>query len=289
MKVEKWYSVYIYYDKAYETCLIEVVKPLLKLLEEQSLISNFFYIKYWEDGPHIRLRVKTFHDVGPLISSFLDQKIEERDDITSFKWIDYVPEIDRYGGPKAIGIAELQFNQSSTTILSLLTDHYEEWDYDLAIGYAMELNINFAKGMGLSRQEAVRFFKSAFLRWFFMACNQLKIKNTDLLETFNQAFLKQKERLVSFVETSWNGSNHEQWRIANVDVSAGLKQLERSNQIVYPVHSNNANSDEPVWLIYDSLCHMTNNRLGILNRDESYIYFIIFNALSILNEARNLH
>ncbi|MGB5931124.1 MAG: lantibiotic dehydratase C-terminal domain-containing protein, partial [Cyclobacteriaceae bacterium] len=36
------------------------------------------------------------------------------------------------------------------------------------------------------------------------------------------------------------------------------------------------------WRIYDSYVHMTNNRLGIQNRDEAYLAYLIKKCLDIM-------
>ena len=37
------------------------------------------------------------------------------------------------------------------------------------------------------------------------------------------------------------------------------------------------------WAIYDSYVHMTNNRLGILNRDEAYLAYIMVEMVAELD------
>lgn len=38
------------------------------------------------------------------------------------------------------------------------------------------------------------------------------------------------------------------------------------------------------WLIYDSYVHMTNNRSGVLNRDEGYLGYLMAKSVELLIE-----
>jgi hypothetical protein len=42
---------------------------------------------------------------------------------------------------------------------------------------------------------------------------------------------------------------------------------------------------QQLWPIFESYVHMTNNRLGILNRDESYLGYLMQQSLTALSAA----
>lgn len=283
----KWHSVYIYYKDDPKYCLVEVIKPLIDELTEQELIQKFFFVKYWEDGPHLRLRTLSLYNLAEKINGYLKEKADKNQFLTKFKEVEYVPELSRYGGVDAIGLAELQFYHSSKKILKLCASNLKAWDYSLAIGYAIELHTNFAKGVGLSLDESILFFKTAFYHWLSMAVNQLKIKSSELVTAFDKSFERQEQQLTASVALNWEGENHLSWQVHNRQVSQMLNILQSSDKIFYqpekkPIFSSDRNKQ--LWPIFDSFCHMTNNRLGILNRDESYIYYVILRALNKLKE-----
>lgn len=41
---------------------------------------------------------------------------------------------------------------------------------------------------------------------------------------------------------------------------------------------------DKLWYIYESLIHMTNNRLGITNSDEAYLAYLIYKTIQETNE-----
>ena len=51
-----WLAVYLYYAEPWEKLLTEAVKPFAEQVISEGLADHYFYIRYWERGPHIRLR-----------------------------------------------------------------------------------------------------------------------------------------------------------------------------------------------------------------------------------------
>lgn len=293
-KLEKpvWHSVYIYYNHIndYTNCLVEVIKPLVDLLTESKVLIGYFYIRYWEEGPHIRFRTRSSYDLGILISKYLEEQISIKKYLVRFKAVEYIPEIARYGGEKAILVAEQQFNFSSTTVLGILTTNLTSWDYNLAIGFAIKLHVNFAKGIGLSTEAATAFFRTIFYQWLSLASAKLKIDTQELINAIDRSFLKQKAKILASVKEIWEDNNPHQWREQNSEVLNKLLVLHVSNDLICPPDINSLFSDDQtksLWGIFDSFCHMTNNRLGILNQDESYIYYVIYRSFKGLNEEQN--
>ena len=58
MTDNQYLSFYIFYSEPWKNLLVESVHPLLKKLFDENLINQYFFIRYWEKGPHIRLRLK---------------------------------------------------------------------------------------------------------------------------------------------------------------------------------------------------------------------------------------
>ncbi|MCA9936298.1 MAG: thiopeptide-type bacteriocin biosynthesis protein, partial [Anaerolineales bacterium] len=58
MSPSTWLSAHLFYGKLWEDLLTQAVRPFVDDLFIQGQISQFFFIRYWERGPHIRLRLK---------------------------------------------------------------------------------------------------------------------------------------------------------------------------------------------------------------------------------------
>ncbi|MEO3859319.1 lantibiotic dehydratase C-terminal domain-containing protein [Acrocarpospora sp. B8E8] len=53
-----WISLHIFYSSNADPMLVECVAPLVQRLREERLIERYFFIKYWLEGPHVRLRMR---------------------------------------------------------------------------------------------------------------------------------------------------------------------------------------------------------------------------------------
>lgn len=52
-----WLSFHIHYNSDPFWLITETIEPLIARLLEEKLLANYFFIRYWEKGPHIRLRL----------------------------------------------------------------------------------------------------------------------------------------------------------------------------------------------------------------------------------------
>jgi hypothetical protein len=57
MQSKRWLSIHIFYHNNNNPLIVECLKPLVDNLRDQGLISRYFFIKYWMEGPHVRLRL----------------------------------------------------------------------------------------------------------------------------------------------------------------------------------------------------------------------------------------
>ncbi|WP_233513664.1 lantibiotic dehydratase C-terminal domain-containing protein [Micromonospora craterilacus] len=62
-----WLSVHAFYASNANPMLVEGVRPLVDELRADGLISRYFFIKYWMEGPHVRLRVLPAPGVDPAL------------------------------------------------------------------------------------------------------------------------------------------------------------------------------------------------------------------------------
>lgn len=54
----EWMAVHIFYAADSRPVLTECVRPLVRELRERDLLERFFFINYWLEGQHVRLRLK---------------------------------------------------------------------------------------------------------------------------------------------------------------------------------------------------------------------------------------
>lgn len=53
-----WLAVHVFYAASPRPLLLQCVKPLVDELTEEGLLAGYFFINYWLEGPHLRLRLR---------------------------------------------------------------------------------------------------------------------------------------------------------------------------------------------------------------------------------------
>jgi thiopeptide-type bacteriocin biosynthesis protein len=326
-----WLAAYLYYTGPQETFLTQAVAPFVRTALAHGWARQCFFIRYGERGPHIRLRFQGHAHlleqlVKPQITTFFEQHFarhpSQRDEPAwvrelpaeeqwlpnnSVQFLVYEPEIDRYGGPQGMCIAEQQFHASSRAVLALLQDS-ERWSYDRALGAAIQLHLTFAAAIGMDWHAAVRFYTSVAQHWSHhpaLLRSQPSLQATaqhrdQLWGTFARHFAQQQATLVPYHATLWQALmddvafEHDwlnQWRHDMQQVGCALRQAHAQQQLCLPPErpvdplSTPPAAQQQLWPIFESYVHMTNNRLGILNRDEAYLAYLMQQSLQALSAA----
>ncbi|MDF9799369.1 thiopeptide-type bacteriocin biosynthesis protein [Catalinimonas alkaloidigena] len=324
--MERWLSLHMFYNEPWEPLLLQLVKPVCEALYQKQHISQYFFIRYWEHGPHIRLRVKgeaktlesyvapyirqrfrQFATAYPSCRSALDQVHLARGSQklypnNSVQTIDYIPETRRYGGTYGLSIAEKQFEASSHVVLEAMSQK-PGWHAACALGVAIQMHLSFAHELHMSPAEMIRFFSYLGRSWFSMAYASDKDYSSEeryameqkVMHCFSSAYEQQEQHIVSVCASLWQGlqtsSTFKQawlnlWVSEMRNFRRRIKDAQAQAKLI-PPHKNLLKASNPkeatLWNILGSLVHMTNNRLGVLNRDEAYIAFVIQKALSSLN------
>ncbi|ASW54713.1 lantibiotic dehydratase C-terminal domain-containing protein [Plantactinospora sp. KBS50] len=54
----QWLALHIFYAANPQPLLVECVRPLVRDLTDRGLLAGHFFINYWLEGPHVRLRLR---------------------------------------------------------------------------------------------------------------------------------------------------------------------------------------------------------------------------------------
>ncbi|WP_299136845.1 thiopeptide-type bacteriocin biosynthesis protein [uncultured Tenacibaculum sp.] len=298
MKKNNWLSYYIYTELSLDKIIVELIKPTLEELENKKLLKSYFFIRYWENGPHIRLRVLSYSsEDNSVIETTVNKKVEsyfsKQKDEYSLESNNYIREIDRYGGEQAIIISEKQFQDSSKIVLELLNDNFNKWNYTTAISFAIQMHLIFAKNVIKDIDKSIAFFESILNNWIQYSIkkdDQGKITDNEMkkvLTFFNNSYISQEKVLTYISDTIWNDNEKSEWIDTWKLLSKELRGLtiESIENIKTPswfkLNKDGKLSveDQKIFSIYDSYIHMTNNRLGVHLRDEAFIAFLIVKGL----------
>ena len=176
-----WLAAHLYYNEPWEEFLTKGVEPYIRTLMRTGIASQYFFIRYWDRGPHLRLRFKADRTIidqllRPNLQEHFEHYFESRPSQrtephyppdfpeqykwlpnNTLQWLPYEPEYERYGGSIGMAIAERQFQASSDIALNSIRQKGFKWTYDDALGTAVKLHLSFAHTLGLNLEEVAVF------------------------------------------------------------------------------------------------------------------------------------
>ncbi|MFH8368381.1 thiopeptide-type bacteriocin biosynthesis protein [Streptomyces sp. NPDC018031] len=132
MTTDTWHSYHLFLHSGTEDTdgfLVEDAAPLLDGLVASGDATEWFFIRYGEDGPQVRVRVRGLRAAAAAeLPAALSRAAKERPAVAGswpshhgeVRTVAYVPETRRYGGPRALPAAERVFVVSSRVALEAL-------------------------------------------------------------------------------------------------------------------------------------------------------------------------
>lgn len=54
----EWQALHIFYAASSRPMIVDCLKPMIDSLRADGLLAGYFFINYWVEGPHVRLRLK---------------------------------------------------------------------------------------------------------------------------------------------------------------------------------------------------------------------------------------
>lgn len=327
MPPTSWLSLHLFYAENLDMFLATTLKAYTDTIIKTGAAQRFFFIRYQERGPHIRLRIQG--DINVLNNIIKENAVEhfsnyfkmypskrfdpnqhpDTPDIqrwlpnNTIQLIDYIPETERYGGEIGIKFAENHFYISSKVVLETMTT--SPWNDQQAIGIAMKLHIGMANMLGMDLDKAADFFASIYAHWLPVAIARERITQAQyeqqqhlINENYEQGFLDQKEDLVSFHAALWEAfaSDNEfeedyinEWLMhckrlgQEYRLAQAQQQLSpRPKEFLIKIQADVDETEAELWQYFADFVHLTNNRLGIGNEDESYMAYLIMRSLEEL-------
>lgn len=156
MTTQEWVSIHIFHHGDLDTLIVDLVMPLIDELRAEGLARDGFFLRYWDGGPHLRLRIQVTGDPGdaeivraaaggrarayvlnhpsPLSldsaayarqAAWLGRRegvhpmpLQPPDTVSV---IGYVPETTRYGSGGALAAVETHFGHSSRLAAELIS------------------------------------------------------------------------------------------------------------------------------------------------------------------------
>ncbi|XVS67424.1 thiopeptide-type bacteriocin biosynthesis protein [Actinosynnema sp. CA-299493] len=165
-----WTSLHVRLSWAVEDVdafIAGVLAPELDGHRAAGRVGDWFYVRYWEEGPHLRVRARDATvDLADRVRALVAQAdhpvLEAGPD-----WLPhgdvretrYEPEVERYGGPAALPVAEDVFCRSTEVAVAVLRSAGSRFTA------AVELVMATTIALGLGRVEAASWLRSLATGW----------------------------------------------------------------------------------------------------------------------------
>ncbi len=301
-----WISVHLFfkgdiYSNHCDKIILEVIDTFINKFKSEKIIEKFFFVRYNELGSHMRLRlygdkkilndqvIKMFEqhivDSFPLQLFNIPYGIETD---KNYLWIDYEPEIDRYGGKYGITIAEDFFYYSTLCSIKLIKTMVDGDSSD-RLGKGLVSMLVLLYIFFEDQQEASVFihnYGKNYIKPF--AKNEKEI--IQLTNAFNNGFYKQSESMIKYTLTIWEALQEDidinpilnLYKNKLLCIKNNLFDLQNKNLLSWNSHIFK-NWNISIHKIIPSYIHMMNNRLGISIKDESYLAHILHRSLENVN------
>jgi len=290
---QEWLSVQLFFDgniylEKADHILLELVAPLVADCLEQGWIAGWFFIRYFEQGSHLRVRFLGRRKV-------LDNQVRARileavatgsasEIIQRVEWEPYEPEAKRYAGPHGLLRAEEWFQASSEAALALLRK-VPPGDQPARLGKAMLAMLVMLHSFQKDRQLAANLAHS-YGRNYLSTLVPDPQQQQKWFTAFESGFNRQADRLADYVELAWEALAAGQGLTEELDfylentleTARGMREL-GAQALLY--EDGEATDDWPrvMLQVVPSYLHMMNNRLGVSIQEECYLSVLIFLTL----------
>ncbi len=170
----EWFYLKIYTgEKTSDALLVETVYPFVQQLLKTQIIQEFFFVRYKDTDPHLRLRfrgnahLEFYHHVVRAVEKALHNSVEAG--IVHRVQIDtYQRELERYG-MEQMALCETLFHYDSLSTLSFLARTGDEFNENLRVAFAIRKIDRLLMGAGFSPDTCrtmLRDLKESFFQEF---------------------------------------------------------------------------------------------------------------------------
>ncbi|ASS75446.1 hypothetical protein CIG75_10980 [Tumebacillus algifaecis] len=303
----EWTALHIFYHhfEKQDDLLLDCLMPAVRKLQAEGHCNEWFFLRYWDGGPHIRIRflqpseqVETYirEQAAAFIAANLPQQEMDAStyyanhkfdgeavDQDSLSWygngsivnLPYEPEFKRYGGIKAMAVSEDLFTHSSDIVEQVL--QATRGEYQKRMNIAMDMMLLTALCLGVRAEDVGMFFERYMYSWqgFVDKPDEQRAKIGEMFERQRDMWVTRFRTLVEFVDSDQEFMFYRQWVDHLKAAFARYEEIALRGELVCPYDDDPVDHERrrryAIASIAVSQIHMTNNRLGVLMSYEHYL------------------
>lgn len=278
-----WKTYYLYHKDHADAVLKGVVHPCIEnigtALEREV---QFFFIRYFENGYHIRLRLLLTDEEPDDVLSLLKDHITAYENLSgdsiTLKEAEYIQETERYGNSKTMIYAEEQFYASSRFTLHHLVQNSPLTASERYL-LALKTHLVFFKGLEFPKSHIQQLCDKFIQSWlpvpFSENADEQEQDRKNVLAAFQNQFDLYRNVMTENLTEFWNSLDQ--------PTDSLFQEFLETNKKVFKGYSQSRLSADTVDEALLSFIHMANNRLGIVNAEESYILFLIMQMIPLIH------
>jgi len=316
--LRNWCGIHVFLadsDKATDF-LCECFAPMVRTMEKTGKIQGWFFLRYWEGGPHLRLRFlgldqaqrksiiinlrkeisrwqsnmelnkETYYLNHPFDGAPVDVATLPWHPEGSVEMIDYLPELQRYGGMHAIAVNEALFQVTSKIAISVLAATRNAIEHRLSMAFILMAHFVFA--IDPSPGAITSFYRNYAKFWMNYSKDTKAYAEELYVERNNERQRQTLQRLLILRnDKTQKRTVQSVLEGAVLNWTVKLRKLHELGLLMNPATGNSTKgtfADNSIWAMLVSHVHMSNNRLGLTPTQEVILAMTLVDAAEQLDD-----
>jgi hypothetical protein len=299
----RWLSFHVFRSSDQDTFLLKCIPKIEAIMLVEGSSHDLFFLRHWQLGPHIRLRLKSpeqdslelerklYTALSTYVNNFPCDPFENasvseilskfsrlegisfdargcRPDNTVLK-IDYIPEVDKFCGLEGTAVAERHFCRSSRLSLDVIANHPSR---RRRLGTAISAAVAGACALEVTDGEIATYFLLQARLWAKYVSDDINYVE----RIFRDKFESQRQSLSPLREMFFNNSNlyNNRWY---TEMRVVLSELELLGaRLLLGERRFGDITVSKQWYFGFIFGHLFNNRIGVGPAEESYIHYMLY-------------
>jgi thiopeptide-type bacteriocin biosynthesis protein len=273
----RWVAYHIFsHSRPGDEVLLGIVLPVVRELWGRRRFDRFFFIRYEEGGPHIRLRFlcssEDREEIDATLKRYVIEFFAQADRVDSADRViesPFEPETQRYGGAELLGQSLDFFCLTSAFVLQQI-ELNRGIPRSRLLALSMRALVRQALGFAAAEDD--------FSRLMAYPVNGKWRDHSPLEERADLEFEARQEDYIRLLaeEIAFSLDSQARSRLADTMLKDGALLLKQGIR----------NASSPVrWRILRSQLHMTWNRMSLQNLEEIYLGRILWRAVQHLADS----